>query len=483
MIGPSKVLVVDDEDAGRFVKTQLLRRAGFSVFDASTGGDALALAASERPDLVVLDVNLPDISGLEVARRLRASETAPPALQILQISNTAVTPVDRVRGLEQGADVYLTEPVDGSVLIATVHALLRVRRAEAALAAALDSERRARQMAEHASLLKDEFIATLSHELRTPLNALMGWIWQLRHTSLPEDARTRALDSLERNARMQAQLINDLLDVSRASKGKLQLEMRLLDLKNVVLAATDFVREAVQQKAVALHDDLTSVLVAGDQSRLQQILTNLLTNAVQFTPRNGRISVTLKPDGDAAVLTVQDTGAGIDPALLPYVFDQFRQGEGVLSRKHGGLGLGLAVVKQLTDLHDGTVTVTSPGVGGGATFTVTLPRESNAAEESAGALLLRDVRIVLVAKNLIPDTLKSVLESSGARVAVSSSASGHGADVDVIVTDSGHDHPLTIQSGSDATMGAESIQRTTQPSAIVRRIAHLISVNKTPQTS
>jgi DNA-binding response OmpR family regulator len=278
---PAKILVVDDEDAGRFVKTQTLRRAGFHVLEAATGSDALALAASERPDLVVLDVNLPDISGLEVARRLRVPESAPQAPQILQISNTAVTAADRVRGLEHGADVYLTEPVESGVLVATVNALLRVRQAETALAAALDGERKARQIAEHASRLKDEFIATLSHELRTPLNALMGWIWQLRHTSLTEEARQRALDSLERNARMQAQLINDLLDVSRASKGKLQLEMRLVNLQDVVTDALEFEREAVERQE--LQPSTGRQCGSRDLARLQQIVTNPVTNAVQFT--------------------------------------------------------------------------------------------------------------------------------------------------------------------------------------------------------
>ena len=220
---PATILVVDDQDAGRFVKVQTLRRSGFIVIEAATGTDTLSLIASERPDLVVLDVNLPDMSGFDVTRRIRQSETGPPTLQILQVSNTAVENEDRVRGLEQGADVYLTEPVDGTVLVATVQALLRVRRAETALADALQGERNARELAEQANRLKDEFIATLSHELRTPLNALMGWIWQLRNATLDEPARERALDSIERNARMQAQLINDLLDISRASKGKLQL--------------------------------------------------------------------------------------------------------------------------------------------------------------------------------------------------------------------------------------------------------------------
>ena len=376
MTRPTTILVVDDEEAGRYVKVQTLRRAGFAVIEGATGREALDLAARERPDLIVLDVNLPDINGLEVTRRLRASESGAPALPILQISNTSVEAADRVRGLDQGADVYLVEPVDGAVLVATVHALLRVRRAEAALATALDGERQARALAERANQLKDEFIATLSHELRTPLNALLGWIWQLRNATLDPAAQARALDSIERNARMQAQLINDLLDVSRASRGKLQLEMRLVDLKTVVTAACESVRDPLAGKNLELRIEVSSIPVAGDQARLQQVVTNLLTNAVQFTPSGGRISVTLSPDDSYATLSVQDTGAGIDPAFLPHVFEQFRQGDGGLSRKHGGLGLGLAVVKQLVELHGGTVGVASAGRDNGATFTIRLPRET-----------------------------------------------------------------------------------------------------------
>src|SRR5262249_53044189 len=160
------------------------------------------------------------VSGLEIARRLRASPGELSVLPIVHVSNTAITTADRIRGLEQ-ADAYLTEPLDPSILVATVRALLRARRAETALAGALGSGRHARGIAEEASRLKDDFIATLSHELRTPLNALMGWIFQLRHSTLDDRARERALDSLERNARIQAQLIDDLLDISRISKGKL----------------------------------------------------------------------------------------------------------------------------------------------------------------------------------------------------------------------------------------------------------------------
>jgi signal transduction histidine kinase len=363
----------------------------------------------------------------------------------------------------------------------------RVRQAEAKLAAALEGERRARQIAEQASRLKDEFIATLSHELRTPLNALMGWIWQLRYTPLGDAARERALDSLERNARMQAQLINDLLDVSRASKGKLQLEMRLVNLKAIVATATEFIREAMERQQLELRQQVTPVWVAGDEARLQQIVTNLLTNAVQFTPRNGRVSITLSADGEDAVLAVQDTGAGIDPAFVPYIFDQFRQGEGALSRKHGGLGLGLTVVKQLVDLHNGVVTVTSPGLGQGTTFTVRLPRETELAHEgtSGNQLLLQDVRILLLAtESVATSTLRSVLESSGARVTIAGSLeeSEHlpDSDVDLIVRELNGEGGLTLQfPGVPPSLTAShSIPRSAATSDIVRRIARTITSSK-----
>ena len=421
------ILVVDDEESGRFVKVQTLRRAGLRVLEASTGGEALAIVEEEHPDVVLLDVNLRDISGNEVCRRLRADQRdAAPALQILHVSNTAVGVADQVRGLEDGADGYLTEPVDGSVLIATVQALLRVRRAEAALGAAVERERQARQAAEDLSRMKDEFIATLSHELRTPLNALMGWIWQLRHSTLNETARARALDSLERNAALQAQLINDLLDVSRSSKGKLGLELRLIDLRQVIDDAVESVREGAGGRQLNVQVTAVPAVIVADAARLQQVVTNLLTNAVQFTPEGGSIHVTLTAEGDQAIIRVRDTGSGIDPAFLPHVFDQFRQGEGVLSRKHGGLGLGLAVVYQLVELHGGSVTVASAGAGLGATFIVTLPREDvaeNDAHRRTSDLALADVNVLLVEPaSQVRDGHCGILESAGARIAMPGSA-------------------------------------------------------------
>src|SRR5262249_42139209 len=308
---PPLILVVDDEEAGRFVKGRTLRRAGFDVRDAATGSEGLRLTLEIRPDVIVLDVNLPDMSGLEVCERLRRADSGPPAVQILQISSTAITTADRVRGLDYGADVYLIERGAAEILIATVRALLRARRAEEALAEALQRERAARAVAEEASRLKDEFIATLSHELRTPLNALMGWIWQLRNSTLDEDAQARALDSLDRNARVQAQLINDLLDISRISKAKLHPTIQLYDLGEVLDDAGACIHGAAARRQTALGVDAPPpVIVAGDHARLLQIVTNLLTNALQFTPEHGRIDVTLSADAKPATLQVRDTGTG-----------------------------------------------------------------------------------------------------------------------------------------------------------------------------
>src|SRR5215510_6005763 len=242
-----RVLIVDDQESARFVKVQTLRRAGFEVHEAATGRKALEMFERIKPDVVICDVNLPDISGTEVSRTIKTSSVVPP-VQVMQVSNTAVTAADHVRGLEQGADVYLIEPIDASVLVAAVRSLMRVRLAEGALAAALDAERKARASAEEADRAKDEFIATLSHELRTPLNALMGWIWQLRHSKLDESARGRALDSLERNAALQAQLINDLLDISRISKGKLQLRLSLVELRALVDESVAMIRESEERR-------------------------------------------------------------------------------------------------------------------------------------------------------------------------------------------------------------------------------------------
>jgi signal transduction histidine kinase/ActR/RegA family two-component response regulator len=229
--------------------------------------------------------------------------------------------------------------------------------------------------AEGANRAKDQFLATLSHELRTPLTAMLGWVLMLQSGRLRDDEASAALASIERNTRVQAQLINDLLDISRIVAGKLQLDRRAVDLRVVVDHALDSVRRAAEHKRLAVRCDIApaAAWVPGDAVRLEQVIVNLLGNAVKFTPEGGSIDVRLDADGGVARLTVADTGQGIDAAVLPHVFETFRQADSSSTRRHGGLGLGLAIVRRLVMLHQGEVEASSPGKDRGATFTVRLP--------------------------------------------------------------------------------------------------------------
>lgn len=244
-----------------------------------------------------------------------------------------------------------------------------------AQAALLHREQVARKHSEEASRLKDEFVATVSHELRTPLNAILGWARLLQQSDSPQLTLDRGLDAIERNASAQAQLIEDLLDVARITTGKLRLDIAPVVLPEVIDAAVETIRPTAEAKsiqlAVALEAD--AAVVSGDPDRLQQVAWNLLSNAVKFTPRGGRVHVRLQRADSHVVLSVSDTGIGIDQNLLPHLFERFRQAETGSARRHSGLGLGLALVRHLVELHGGTASAESPGPGGGATFTVTLP--------------------------------------------------------------------------------------------------------------
>jgi signal transduction histidine kinase/ActR/RegA family two-component response regulator len=247
-------------------------------------------------------------------------------------------------------------------------------------ALAADNARLYRE-AQEANRMKDEFLATLSHELRTPLNAIVGWTKLLQGNQLDEPTRTRAVDTIDRNARAQTQLIEDILDVSRIVAGKLHLNVRAVDLASVVEGALDSVRHAAEAKGVRLVTDVARAIgpLEGDGDRLQQVTWNLLSNAIKFTPRGGTVRVRLRSEGDHAELSVQDDGMGIRPEFLPHVFERFRQADSSSTRPHGGLGLGLAIVRHLVELHGGSVDVASEGEGKGATFTVRLPfREETA---------------------------------------------------------------------------------------------------------
>jgi len=232
-----------------------------------------------------------------------------------------------------------------------------------------------RAEAEGANRAKDEFLSILSHELRTPLNAILGWSAMLRQRTLSEDKVLRALETIERNAKSQAQLIEDILDISRIITGKLRLQVRPVNLVPVIESAIESVRLAAEAKSIRLQSVLDSQagLLLGDANRLQQVVWNLLSNALKFTPKDGRVEIRLQRVNSHAEITVSDTGVGISSDFLPFVFDRFRQHDSSSTRSYGGLGLGLAIVRQLVELHGGTVTVVSPGIGQGTTFTVTLP--------------------------------------------------------------------------------------------------------------
>jgi PAS domain S-box-containing protein len=317
-----------------------------------------------------------------------------------------------------------------------------VERARAEAETTASEKERLYRQAQESSRLKDEFLATISHELRTPLTAILGWAHMLRSGQISKDSASKALETIERSARAQGQLIDDLLDVSRIITGKLRIDMRPLDPNSFIEAAIEAVRPAAEAKGVRVQKimDTGAVTVTGDPVRLQQVVWNLLSNAIKFTPRGGRVQVRLERVNSHVEIAVTDTGAGVAPEFLPYVFDRFRQADQRITRQHGGMGLGLSIVRHLVELHGGTVRAESEGLGKGSTFTVLLPVAPVYQAEAAGervhpaardtlpsyecAERLDGMRVLVVDDE--PDTrelLKAGLGQCGAEVTVTASAS------------------------------------------------------------
>jgi signal transduction histidine kinase len=249
------------------------------------------------------------------------------------------------------------------------------RKAEELLRSALLREQAARAEAEAAARLKDEFLTTVSHELRTPLSAILGWSVMLKTGKFDPPAVARALDTIERNARAQAQIIEDLLDVSRIITGQLRLDIRSVEPVAVIEEAINSVRPTATAKGIQLNTRLDNGVgfLSCDPARLQQVLWNLLSNAVKFTPAGGSVTVSLRGQDSRVLISVSDTGQGVSAEFLPFIFDRFSQADGSITRRHGGLGLGLAIVRHFIEMHGGTVTADSPGIGLGTTFTIELP--------------------------------------------------------------------------------------------------------------
>ncbi|HEY9894208.1 MAG TPA: ATP-binding protein [Candidatus Sericytochromatia bacterium] len=396
-VGKPLVLVVEDNlEMNQFITTTLASE--YCTATATNGQEGLEQAIALKPDLILSDVMMPYLSGAQLVQQIRTHpelDTTPVVMLTAKADDEL-----RVQLLRQGAQDYLMKPFSVEELQARVSNLIAVKRVRNLLQQELASQshslealveevslrRRELQVAlnalqhqaeelEQANRLKDEFLAIVSHELRTPLNSILGWAEALRTHQFDATITARALETIERNARLQAQLIENLLDISRLLRGKLLLQKHPIPLRAVVAAAIQTVQPSATAKSIRLdaHLDETVGQVSGDGDRLRQLIENLLSNAIKFTPEGGQVEIRLVQQSTEAVIQVSDTGQGIRADALPYIFDYFRQADSSTTRQHGGLGLGLAIVRQLVELHNGDIRVESQGEGQGATFTVVLP--------------------------------------------------------------------------------------------------------------
>ena len=409
------ILVVDDRDENLMALEAVLSDPSYRLVRAKSGREALKEVLDQDFALILLDVVMPGVDGYETATLIRErprSRQTP--IIFLTANDFGVNYV--FRGYTVGAVDYLVKPVPADVLRSKVAVFVELfRRQEAlrkgqeeleskiaertkelatanvALSAEIEERRKiekervqllkreqaARLEAERANRLKDEFLATLSHELRTPLNAIMGWAHVLTQTSHDRDTVQRASNVIRQNATSQAQLIDDILDVSRIVGGRLVIESGLVSVRRVIEDAIDSLMPAAQAKSIHVTRELADDLnILGDRDRLQQVVWNLVSNAFKFTPKGGSVTVRLaEVDGDVQI-EVADTGIGIAGDFLPFVFDRFRQADSSMSRRHNGLGLGMAIVRHLVELHGGTVTVESPGENQGTTFRLRLPKHT-----------------------------------------------------------------------------------------------------------
>jgi signal transduction histidine kinase len=385
----ARLLVVDDEESVALTVGEVLRQDGFQVTTASSGQEAVALFEETEYDLVLTDLHMEGGDGLSVLDEIGRRDPL-----VISIVLTGFASVESaIAALRHGAYDYLIKPCLIDDLKFTVRRGIEHRRlmlAEREARTRLEqlnreleqrvAERTAKlqQLNEdlaQANRAKDMFLATLSHELRTPLTPVLGWVNLMRSGCLDESGKAQALDTIERNARLQARLIDDLLDISRIVSGKLQFEPEPVDINAVVEASIETVKASAAARQVELVYELseTPLIVHGSTDRLQQIVWNLLSNAIKFTESGGRVSVRVDSfDGEARV-RIEDTGIGIAPEFLPHVFDRFRQADPSTTRQYGGLGLGLAIVDALTKIHQGKVTVESEGPGHGSRFTLTMP--------------------------------------------------------------------------------------------------------------
>jgi signal transduction histidine kinase/ActR/RegA family two-component response regulator len=375
----------------------------------------------------------------QVSEFLEALKAQPPWSELPLIILTTGGESHQVKLLElvaeaAGSLTLLERPMGAATLSRSIQVALRSRRRQYQVRDLLLREQILRVESETANRIKDEFLATVSHELRTPLNAILGWATLMRRDMVNEATMAHAIEVIERNAKAQAQLIEDLLDVSRMISGKLRLNAKPIELILIIKAAIDSIQPAAEAKGVHLEMllDVKPDRISGDANRLQQVVWNLLSNAVKFTPKGGRVQIKLEHVASHARVIVSDTGAGINPAFLPHVFEPFRQADGTTTKGQGGLGLGLAIAHQLVEMHGGTLSAASEGEGRGASFTMSVPVAAvrTTAPEDVDSM----ASAALQSKSFAPpaisglkilavddegdsrDMIRAVLEENGARV-------------------------------------------------------------------
>jgi signal transduction histidine kinase len=362
---PVRVLNVNDDAGARYVTSKVLKRAGFEVHEAETGLVAMRLAREHVPHLAVLDVRLPDVSGLEVCRALK-SDPQTSGILVVQTSASFVSSANKAEGLSAGADAYLAQPFESEELLATLHSLLRGRRQEA------EARERAEALT-RADHRKDEFLAMLAHELRNPLSAILtaARLLQMKQGA----ASPRLAETIERQAHHLARLVDDLLEISRITHGKIQLKLEPVDLVDAVKRSLETAKPtfARHRNDVRLQCPEEPVLVNADPVRLEQIIGNLLTNAAKYTNDSGRVDVVVeRGPGESVTVHVKDDGVGLSPEDCEHVFELFYQANTSIARSQSGLGIGLTMVERLVAMHGGRVSVKSDGPGRGTTFSVEL---------------------------------------------------------------------------------------------------------------
>jgi len=368
-----KILNVDDNNANRYILTRILTKVGYKIIEASNGKEALRLAKTEQPNLIILDINLPDITGYEVCQLLK-SDPLTDFIPILSISSHYIKNEDWIYGLECGADNYLIKPIENHVLLAIVKSMLRIQNSEQKLRAALKE-------AETVNYVKTQFLANISHELRTPINVILSALQVsdiiVKDIDLLDTKKSKLIEYnnvMKQNGFRLIRLINNLIDVAKVDSGFMNLNLKNIDIIKIVEDMTLSVANFVENRQIELifDTDMEERIIACDPDKIERIMFNLLSNAIKFTNAGGKITVNIFDKGEYIIISVKDTGIGISKENQKKIFQRFLQVDDSLSRNTEGSGIGLSLVKSFVYMHGGEITVESD-CGKGSNFIIKIP--------------------------------------------------------------------------------------------------------------